>query len=364
MAFDEIAGAAIQGVTEAVPWQSFVRLLRDHFGGNHANIIFRHPSIKQNFMTEDFADEILQIGNPRDRYQAEDDPIPYYRMEPFKSYEIADFLTAGVDHPFMTRFLLPLGMPSLLICRVTTSTGLQAWISVTHAQSTFFQEAERAELSRIGVLFSQALVLFGAYKEATDQRDAYACVLRARATGLIRIDQDGKVVNLDPDTATWIDERHCIRLVNGRLRAITAADRRKLDLALEGILTGQSDEELLALGSDGPQAVELLIFPVSETFDPAWTSATRAIIYVRVAGREIPPTPQRIRKLFGLSRREAALAILLTQGLTLAQASEHLGVSNQTARTYLRQIFQKTGVTRQAELIRQIQASIASVQRH
>ena len=107
-----------------------------------------------------------------------------------------------------------------------------------------------------------------------------------------------------------------------------------------------------------------MIFPVSETFDPAWTSATRAIIYVRVAGREIPPTPQRIRKLFGLSRREAALAILITQGLTLAQASEHLGVSNQTARTYLRQIFQKTGVTRQAELIRQIQASIASVQRY
>ena len=65
--------------------------------------------------------------------------------------------------------------------------------------------------------------------------------------------------------------------------------------------------------------------------------------------------------MFGLSRREAMLASLLAGGLTVAEAALDLGISEQTARTYLRQVFEKTGVTRQTELVRKIQASIASI---
>jgi len=55
------------------------------------------------------------------------------------------------------------------------------------------------------------------------------------------------------------------------------------------------------------------------------------------------------------------LASLLAGGLTVAEAALDLGISEQTARTYLRQVFEKTGVTRQTELVRKIQASIASI---
>lgn len=53
-----------------------------------------------------------------------------------------------------------------------------------------------------------------------------------------------------------------------------------------------------------------------------------------------------------LSIAEARLAHALAEGVDLETASETLNISVNTARGYLKSIFEKTGVTRQAELVR------------
>lgn len=358
--FGALAAAAIDGISEEVPWRRFVGLLRRHFGGSHANIIFRRADLKQAFIAEDYADA-AGAGQAHAGYRPEDDPIPYYRLEPFRVHSIRDFLGGDEGHPFMVDFLRPLGMAGLLICRVVTESGLQAWISVTHPDPAALDKPRCQELERIARLFAHALTLFGAYQAAVDQRDAYARVVRARAMGMVRLDQAGRVLHIDAVAAAWLEEGTSLSVVRGRLRAGQAADRLRLEQALANILSGSSEEELLALGGED-DGLELLMFRVSETYEPAWLSATRAILYVRRTGQEALPTPQRVRSLLGLSRREAALAVLLARGLTLAQAARDLGISELTARAYLRQIFARTGVSRQADLIRQIQSSIASVQ--
>jgi DNA-binding CsgD family transcriptional regulator len=42
----------------------------------------------------------------------------------------------------------------------------------------------------------------------------------------------------------------------------------------------------------------------------------------------------------------------LVAGRTLAQTSRRLGIRPETARTHLKRVFSKTGVSRQAELVR------------
>jgi DNA-binding CsgD family transcriptional regulator len=53
--------------------------------------------------------------------------------------------------------------------------------------------------------------------------------------------------------------------------------------------------------------------------------------------------------------------MLLANGLTLDQASAELGVSRNTARTHLRSLFSKTGVSRQTMLVRLILKSVANL---
>jgi DNA-binding CsgD family transcriptional regulator len=66
-----------------------------------------------------------------------------------------------------------------------------------------------------------------------------------------------------------------------------------------------------------------------------------------------------VRSLFDLSQAEARLAANLAAGLDLRDAVVSSGVTYATGRTYLARIFEKTGVNRQSELVRLLQAANA-----
>ncbi len=51
----------------------------------------------------------------------------------------------------------------------------------------------------------------------------------------------------------------------------------------------------------------------------------------------------------------------LANGLSLEEAAENLGIMRNTARAHLRAIFSKTGVRRQAELVRVMLNSVVSL---
>ena len=54
---------------------------------------------------------------------------------------------------------------------------------------------------------------------------------------------------------------------------------------------------------------------------------------------------------FGLSPAEARLVVLLFAGASLRSCAKALGIKYETARSYLKSVFQKTGTHRQAELV-------------
>src|SRR5262245_2313490 len=58
-----------------------------------------------------------------------------------------------------------------------------------------------------------------------------------------------------------------------------------------------------------------------------------------------------LRCRFGLTPAEARLALQLVAGEPLRSAAAKLGISYETARTELKNIFSKTGTCRQAELV-------------
>lgn len=61
---------------------------------------------------------------------------------------------------------------------------------------------------------------------------------------------------------------------------------------------------------------------------------------------------QALRRRFGLTPAEARLALEMARGDGKQAAAERLGISYATARSHLSRIFDKTGVRRQAELVR------------
>lgn len=62
------------------------------------------------------------------------------------------------------------------------------------------------------------------------------------------------------------------------------------------------------------------------------------------------PPAELLNGLFDLTPAEARVAALIAGGLSPREAAESLGISEETARTALKRVFSKTGVSRQSEL--------------
>lgn len=67
-----------------------------------------------------------------------------------------------------------------------------------------------------------------------------------------------------------------------------------------------------------------------------------------------PPSQDTLRRRFDLTQAESLLAHKLALGKSLETASEEMGITLSSSRTYLKRIFSKTGASRQAELVSQL----------
>jgi DNA-binding CsgD family transcriptional regulator len=77
-----------------------------------------------------------------------------------------------------------------------------------------------------------------------------------------------------------------------------------------------------------------------------------AVAFVTDASRRPRPTQDILRTLYVLTPAECRVALLLSDGLAPRKIASIIGVSDNTVREQIKNIFSKTGVNRQGELIR------------
>ena len=77
-----------------------------------------------------------------------------------------------------------------------------------------------------------------------------------------------------------------------------------------------------------------------------------AATLVFILDPEVPANPEpELRQLYGLTTTETRLANFLMEGKTLDECCQLMGIRRTTAKMHLRNVFTKTGVQRQGELV-------------
>lgn len=144
-----------------------------------------------------------------------------------------------------------------------------------------------------------------------------------------------------------------VDIINRHLVAVERACQAGLDRAISAALNSDNGEIALSAlhGSDGRRYI-LQVHPLPGRARDLFLAASAIAVlierdrpagYSRGAARTIAP-------LFGLTEREAEVACLRAEGLDFAFIAKVLGISPDTARTYLKFAYDKIGVSRQAEL--------------
>jgi DNA-binding CsgD family transcriptional regulator len=89
-------------------------------------------------------------------------------------------------------------------------------------------------------------------------------------------------------------------------------------------------------------------------FSVATSRRAAAILFVRDMDDDTRSLPSLLRLIYGLTKAEVRLSILLYEGRSLVEAAKANDVSIETVRAQLKSVFQKTNVHRQTGLIRLI----------
>ncbi|MBC7282516.1 hypothetical protein [Hoeflea sp.] len=100
-------------------------------------------------------------------------------------------------------------------------------------------------------------------------------------------------------------------------------------------------------------------------FDPKPLSQDGALVVLRSPDLQESPAAQAhvLELLWKLTPSQARLACLLSRGETLRSAAAEMGITEASARQYLKTVFQKLNVSRQSDMLRKVLSVLVSAKR-
>jgi DNA-binding CsgD family transcriptional regulator len=199
----------------------------------------------------------------------------------------------------------------------------------------------------------RVLAIHRALRAAESVRDAALETLDRLPEGWILLAPDASVLATNRSARQILERGDALRLAGGRLAASAEASRQRLrDLLARALDTGSAPTGgAIELASPLGESLHVVSSPLRNAHADADHSAA-AVVFVSVPDAGGEQTVDQLRNVYGLTHAEGRVARRLAEGQRLSEISRDLGISINTVRGHLKQVFAKTGTHRQAELVR------------
>jgi DNA-binding CsgD family transcriptional regulator len=255
-------------------------------------------------------------------------------------------------HPFNAELINKIGFRWYCGALVTDLGGHLVTLSVErrrHREPFSFSEMEavRSLLEPLRRAANLAMAVANSRVEGTlDALDRMNCAA-------FILDGRGSVIRLNAEA-----ERHLgngIRMLHGELKAshrIATANLQRLISATCALALGEAASAPAAIALPREHGRPLVCYgtPLIASARDLFRQA-RAIIMLLDPDRGIAAAQTVLQQAFALTPAEARLSACLGRGQTLEQAAKELKITYATARSELKGVFVKLGVSRQSELV-------------
>lgn len=368
--YDRLLGALYQGSLESPPWQGALQLLRDQLKSAHVTLMLRPPSPESTGVMINTG-AVTQQGV--DSYETH-----FFALDPFVRLSEGQVVTAEeligkqwLQSTVYQEYLKPLDVRHLLGADIYTKDGIECRLRITRGHDAApFSEADKGLVKRLLPHLKRSIQIHAQLDFLECERALFAGAVNRLLLGMVSFDQNGAIIETNPEARRILGEKDGIWLAGNNLCLDNSQESRDLQRLLRQALSGAS------INDEGPGMVEAMAVtrpsgraklgvlvkavPMGQFSESKQRPAV--VVFLRdPESNAAQPSQELVRRLFGLTRMEAQLALLLTEGLTLDEAAEKMNVRRNTARTHLRSIFCKTGVTRQTMLVRLLLNSVISL---
>ena len=233
------------------------------------------------------------------------------------------------------------------------------YVSVHRGQDeAAYGEREKSDLRAVLAHLSLALENRWRLSESVDLTKVLMGVVDRHPHPLLLVDADGRIVHCNRSALALSLPRAGICVEGGHLAAVKSIDRAALREAIRHVAK--------AAATDAAEATRAVTLSVPGARHPA-------VVSVHAAGRVFQAETGDIGELvlvtarnpdfehdlhtcsfvkqFGLSPAQARVGVMIISGHSLADTARKLHVSDNTARSHLKQVFQKTNTHGQMELV-------------
>lgn len=173
-------------------------------------------------------------------------------------------------------------------------------------------------------------------------------------TATILLTCSGEILHANGAAEAILKEKDGLCRQNERLICANFSDTLRLQAALShfhaAAQTGTETTPVLAVSRASRRSLTVALATVRRDTGVV-ADRTHAIAYVFDPEQKMSELINPVCQLYGLSNSETKLTCALVAGDTLSKAAERLDLQEQTARTYLKHIFEKTDTHRQAQLV-------------
>lgn len=261
---------------------------------------------------------------------------------------------------FRMDWMRPHRLDDGLFVRLTDGPEPATWLVATEKRSDPFDTAERVQLATALVPhFQRALRIQHDLSAASHQiRNISSAMDNVTRIGMAVVDCALSVRYLNTAAENIVRRHDGLTIREGSFEfAHPPADatlRHGINAALGQTGSVRGGTSLLCPRPSGLRPYVIHVLPFQHVTAPL--AESRALVLILDPEQHPQPDTEMLRRLYGLTTAEAAVAIRLIQGDGIKPIAESMCLSAGTVRTHVQHIFDKTGTHRQAELVRTLLA--------
>jgi DNA-binding CsgD family transcriptional regulator len=301
-------------------------------------------------------------------------PLPIALFRQIYPAAVGHFL-AEIEQPIATADLMPYdeltatavyqewARPQGLIDFVSavldrSATSVAMFGVFRHERNGFVDDETRHRMRLIAPHIRRAVMIARMFDLRTAEAGTFVDALNGLDAGLCLVDAGGRIIHANAAGQAILDARDILYDVGGRLAACDAQVNQTLRDVF--VAAGQGDAALGTkgiavplIGRDGERYVAHALPLTSGARRRAGLAYTAvAALFVRKAALAMSSRSEVIGKIFKLTPTELRVLLAIVEVGGVPEVAAALGVAETTVRTHVGNLFEKTGATRQADLVK------------
>lgn len=363
--FNQLVGEVYEGALDPKLMAKALKSFLTLYDANYVTLILRvpdQPDVGVMIMAGDIegAGDVNYMTYPRTNTPFVNQPLDYV-------FTVDDIMssTEWEHSAYFKAFCGPNDVYHVMGADVSTPDSGKVRFRITRPKrAPNFSAEERALCAMFLPHLRRALQLHNLLDRSESLSELYSQAISRLSVATLVLDESGSVLQVNPVAQEILALSDGLKLVGGRLEATYPSDNRELQRLIRGAFSPDAPKSAEAMSVTRPSGLVNLGVVVESIPSLDWAEEKgqpAALVYIRDAGSKSLANEAVTKQLFNLTKSETALAMELTNGLSLEEAAEALNIRRNTARAHLRSIFSKTGVRRQTELVRILLNSVVAL---